>query len=355
MFKKFKPCILAAALLFLLLTFVGCSEAPDYSDVNGETAWSFDEATGELTITGKGNMDDYTVYNSGDLNVASVDDRPWKDHVRSIKRVTLEKGVTSVGNHAFEGCVNLTEVSLPDSLVRIGKHAFFNTCIVSIAIPKGVTRIEDDAFRFSKLERITFHKNSALTFIGEGVFSSCAKLSSIEVPAGVTEIGAVAFGYNHSLTSVTLPTGLTKISSHLFAHCDALESVSIPANVTEIERGAFEDCDRLNAIVIPDKVTAIGERAFDRCPALTEIDLPASLTTIGQYAFEECTALKRVTVAKGSRLETIREQAFYGCTALEEFVLPEDVRPKNVSQDAFWCCPKLDDDFIFRDTSTDEP
>ena len=37
---------------------------------------------------------------------------PWDTYREDIPKVVLEKGVTSIGNHAFEGCTSLTPVIL---------------------------------------------------------------------------------------------------------------------------------------------------------------------------------------------------------------------------------------------------
>ena len=81
-----------------------------------------------LTISGTGAMKDY-----GD-----PDDLPWKDYRSLIASVVIENGVTSIGNMAFEGCnnANLTSVTIPASVKRIGDYAFaYCTCLASVTIP----------------------------------------------------------------------------------------------------------------------------------------------------------------------------------------------------------------------------
>lgn len=320
--------IATAICLVLLLALVGCAAAPDDApEITGATTWSFDAATGELTISGKGRMDDYTVYTLDDLSFTHVDDRPWKDHVRAIRSVRIEKGVTSIGSHAFEECAALTQISLPSTLECIGKRAFFDTAITTIEIPESVTRIEEGAFKFSKLTTVTFAKESRLQSIGDGAFSSC-RLTSIVIPDRVTELGKGVFGFNKSLTSITLPKNLTKLPSHLLQFCSSLTTVELPSGITEIEDSAFASCSALSSITLPDGVTKIGWRVFECCPNLTEIHLPASLTSIGPYAFERCTGLTAVTVADGGGVD-VDKTAFIGCPIANE------------------------KDFIFRDTSTD--
>lgn len=55
--------------------------------------------------------------------------------------------ITSIGNRAFQGCLNLTGVTIPDSVIGIGDYAFVNcTKLVSVTIGKGVIFIRREAF-----------------------------------------------------------------------------------------------------------------------------------------------------------------------------------------------------------------
>ena len=58
------------------------------------------------------------------------------------------KGVTSIGDDAFEGCRGLTSIELPRDLKSIGEGAFRDCSgLTSIKIPEGVTSIGYNAFR----------------------------------------------------------------------------------------------------------------------------------------------------------------------------------------------------------------
>jgi len=57
------------------------------------------------------------------------------------------KSVTSIGIDAFEKCITLTNITIPDSVTSIGRYAFARcSSLTSITIPDSVTSIGRDAF-----------------------------------------------------------------------------------------------------------------------------------------------------------------------------------------------------------------
>ena len=124
-----------------------------------------------LTITGTGAMTDF----------ADWRDRPWNYNYENIKTVIISNGITSISNHAFNGCYRLTSVTIPNGVQRIGHWAFHscsNVGLTSITIPGSVQTI------------------------GELAFSGCSYLSSFTIPASVTSIGSDAFRDCTNLTHV---------------------------------------------------------------------------------------------------------------------------------------------------------
>ena len=75
----------------------------------GHAYWCFESDTHKLTISGTGEMKDY--YNG---------DQPWYNYKDNITSVKIENGITSIGNSAFDSCVYLTSITIPDSVKRIG-------------------------------------------------------------------------------------------------------------------------------------------------------------------------------------------------------------------------------------------
>lgn len=211
---------------------------------------------GELVIYGSGAMMNY-VYNSNYPKPA-----PWRNQRDQITTITIEDGVTTIGNEAFYRCDSLT----------------------SVTIGNCVTTIENGAFeRCTALTSVTM--SNSVTTIGQEAFSDCTALTAITIPDGVVTIGDWAFTDCIALTSVTIPSSVTTIGERAFARCSALTAITIPDGVITIGEWAFSDCSSLTSVSIPNGVTTIGDRTFSDCSALTSVTIPDSVISIGYNAF----------------------------------------------------------------------
>ncbi|MCD8055272.1 MAG: leucine-rich repeat protein, partial [Clostridiales bacterium] len=225
---------------------------------------------GTLTISGTGDMYDYEhIEEDEDNNYGTA---PWFSYFDSITSAVIEDGVTSIGNFAFFGCYNMTEITVGSSVTSIGYFAFQSCGIESITLPDSLTTIYDSAF------------------------DNCTNLTSIVIPDSVTEMGSWVFGTCTSLTSVTLGSGITSIGEYTFYGCSSLESITIPDSVTWIGSYAFLDCTSLESITIPESVTDINGYAFQGCTSLTSVTIPASVTWFADGVFAGCTSLTEINV-----------------------------------------------------------
>lgn len=245
------------SILSFLLVFLPLLSNADESGTYGKNViWTYSEATQTLTISGNGNMRNLSLFGS------------IFPYHSDIKKVVIESGVTSIGDHAFDGCSSLSSVTIPSSVTSIGDFAFYGChSLTSIAIPNNVTSI------------------------GFSAFESCSGLTSITIPNSVTSIGKFAFESCKGLISVSIPNSLTSIEEGTFYGCSSLISVTIPNSVTNIGYNAFRGCSSLTSVTFGNNVAIIGEQAFSGCWSLTSITIPHSVTSIGGWAFSSSRSL----------------------------------------------------------------
>ena len=132
---------------------------------DAEKGWSLQDGT--LVITAQGAMQDY----------GSAAQTPWFKDRGDIRRIVVQKGVTTIGDYAFYGCKNVTSVTMPDTVTQIGKLAFYG-CenLNTLTVPDSVLVVEDYAFaNATGLQSIVFRGNAPV--LGAGIFAGL----SIEV------------------------------------------------------------------------------------------------------------------------------------------------------------------------------
>ena len=190
---------------------------------------------------------------------------------RSLTKVTIPEGVTSIKDSTFRYCISLPEVNIPKSVETIGDEAF-ETCdsLTEVTIPEGVTSIGVCAFQFcNSLPEVTIPEG--VTSIGDGAFQSCRSLTEVTISEGVTSIGETTFAGCRSLTEVTIPKSVTSIGGCAFQSCSSLTKATIPEGVTSIRGSVFEGCSSLREVTIPKSVTSIESHAFYNCGALATV------------------------------------------------------------------------------------
>ena len=95
-------------------TILTAEFAQSYSGQCGDNLyWAYDEANKTISITGSGDMYDYT-----------KSTQPWLLFQEQITEVTTSNTTTSIGTSAFEGCIRLGKVSLGYGMENIAANAF---------------------------------------------------------------------------------------------------------------------------------------------------------------------------------------------------------------------------------------
>ena len=291
--------------------------------------WSLDTQDSTLTISGTGAMDDYYSYR-----------RPAWDNYRSyIAYLSIEEGVTSIGNIAFSGCNSLKRLSLPTSvkyingeafrhcamlselslgnnLLSLGKGAFqdcdalvnvelplnlsgigssaFSGCdnLVSVNIGK-VKYIGDEAF-YNCVKLVTVIPSDSLISIGNSSFFGCSNLLTFALPSTLKSIGECAFYNCSKISSVVIPDGVTSIGSYAFHLCSGIETLTLPNSVTGIGEYAFAGCTKVTSVIIPEKLTSLQRCTFAKCKCITSIEIPKNISYVGKQVFDGCTSLTTI-------------------------------------------------------------
>lgn len=231
-------------------------------------------------------------------------------------------------------------------VTEIGASAFKNcTRLSSIQMPEGLTIINNSAFEgCTGLESIKI-PNSVET-IYYAAFKGCRLLEKVELATGLKVIGgnnegstgSGAFENCTALTSIIIPGSVTTIHASAFRGCTALERVSLLEGLETMGSSCFSNCSSLVAITIPSTVTSLGANAFVGCRALESAELGGGLQKMGNAVFKSCQALEHLTIADG--VTVISAEAFQDCTGLTELSIPGSV--ETIYYTAFKGCRALE-------------
>lgn len=206
-----------------------------------------------------------------------------------------------------------------------------------------VTTIGTDAFLGLNITSVTIPAN--VTEIGSNAFADCTNLTSVNYAGDWSNLTiqsgnpAVQDAANEQLFDFAFTPDNTAVI--VIRYKGTAADVTIPSRykgkpVTMIDHAAFHD-SAVTSVTIPDSVTAIPDYAFGFCSQLTNISIPNSVTFIGFSAFNSCTSLKSITLP--SSLSTIQSYAFYNCENLKTIRIPVSVT--SIGNYAFDVCPSL--------------
>lgn len=243
-----------------------------------------------------------------------------------IKNIKITRTLKKLGTAAFQNCVNLESIELPDTVLDPAPGInLFAGCskLTKVKLPKTLTYMP--AYMFQKdslLEGVDIPES--VTAFHNGVFSTCVSLKNFELPKNLESIAAQCFANCKSLTEMSLPETVNIIGSGLFANCSNLEKVKLSNKIAILNSFTFQNCEKLAEVKGIDSITTIANGAFLSCTSLTEFTVPKNVKQIWNTAFKNCTGFKSVTLNAG--LDSIAKQAFLNCTGLTEIRIPASVR-----------------------------
>ncbi|MGN1117782.1 MAG: leucine-rich repeat domain-containing protein, partial [Acutalibacteraceae bacterium] len=179
--------ILVFAISLLFVTFAA---AETEGSCGENVTWHYDSEKAVLTISGTGETDNYTTSLTKQLGIY--------DKVSLV----VEEGITSIGDGMFE-YGNISTVSLPSTLSKIGKRAFSASLFEEINFPE------------------------SLVYIGDYAFENCVKVKSPLDISGLQYIGKNAFYFSDIPGKVTISES-TVLCEGAFYGCSKIKSVYLP-------------------------------------------------------------------------------------------------------------------------------
>ena len=300
------------------------------------TGVSWALADGTLTISGEGNMTDFTDPRYGSSNLPS-----WDIYKDNIVKVVIEGGVKHVGSYAFYDYSNLQAVTFAEGVKSIGSSAFYGCEGIkellfpsSMKIISGQHNTNEDA----EPQVSTFGMGGTGTaYMSSEAFRGCAGLTSVTIPRGVIGVGSGTFKNCRNLKSVywdvaDYPSyGFSTANengfrdygtqgSSPFSGC-RLKEVVFGSEVDSIPGGLLYGQSELSAIKFSGKTEYVGKDAFKETVWFD--NLPNGLVYIDKaaYAFKGLMSTPTaISIAEGTK--SITEGLFANQTYLTKVTVP---------------------------------
>ena len=190
-------------------TDLNAADKLDYSVKVGWAASSIANQNGKALmgyLTDKNSSGKYGIefefafnYNTSPMkDFASKTDAKWSYYKDKADRLTFVEGMTSIGDYAFPDFELVTSLTLPESLMSVGKWAFDNVSIPTLTLPAALTSFDTMSFgHINELTVITFEqaKNTSISFPTAGSTTGAFYVDPY-VPTQIVGENPIAQGYD---------------------------------------------------------------------------------------------------------------------------------------------------------------
>ena len=302
-----------------------------------------------------------------------------------IKVTDKSTSSTSIGKHAFDGCISLVDYNvLNNNITSIEEYSFYNCASLTSLVTFDIETVQKYAFaNCSSLLVAPILENA--TYVGDYAFSGCALVSSIKAPNAVymglnslygcsslseleipfigTNInsseafgvifGTISFANSYAATQlsktyyipnglVTLSIGGNEIKEKTCANLTSLKSLTIRDSVTLIYARAFSGILNLEEYTAPfigrsdiDKNISYDYQRFLGYPFGDE-SLGITKTTQGSSSFNIPSSLVKINV---TRQVSFSDNSFVNCKYITEINIPEQTN--RIGENCFSECSSL--------------
>ena len=182
--------------------------------------------------------------------------------------------------NAFEYCLSLTSVVIPEGITTIPEWCFFHCYqLQTLSIPNSITKVGFSAFQDAGTAALNAYENAY--YAGNDSNPYLILIKPI----------------NKTIESCEINNRCRIIYPEAFTGCKSLQSIYVPNNIENLSYGSFVGCSSLVSVTIGSGVSAIEQYTFSNCTSLTTVTLAGTITNIKSGAFENCLLLQTINFA----------------------------------------------------------
>ena len=195
--------------------------------------------------------------------------------IKAQEAIVVPAGQTELADSAYYKNLDITSVSLPASIEKIGLHT------VDHCFKLAEFKVDADNPNFTSVDGVIYSKDGATL-----VLCPPGKEGEFVIPATVKAIAPYAFSSCKKITSIVLPNGLVEIPDGAFYKCWGLEKVNLPNGLKRIGKNAF-DGTIIQKMNMPTSMELIDDEAFINT-SIVEVNLRVTTPfELGENVFGE--------------------------------------------------------------------